>query len=81
MTRGAAVQAYEKSMDFGLAKNAAEIAVQFDLPADMRIAAAEKAFFAHMDSGLYRKAQKIAEKYDLSEDLHREAETKAKGRS
>jgi len=81
MTREAAVQAYNKSIDYGLAKNAAEIAAQFDLPDDMRIAAAEKAYLTYMDSGLYNKALKIAQEYDLSEDLVREAETKASGRS
>jgi hypothetical protein len=63
-------------MSFGLIKNAAEIADDFDLPEEMRTKAATKAFEQYMESGLYRKAFQIANKYHLPEEMISAAEKK-----
>ena len=72
----AAISAFNKSMDYGLFKNAAEVADQFELPVEMRQQAATKSYEQHMQSGLYRKALKIAQKYKLPEELVEAAEKK-----
>ena len=53
-------------MSFGLVKNAAEIAEDFELPLEMKQEAAMKSFEQHMQAGLYRKALKIAVKVQAS---------------
>ena len=75
-SRQAAVQAYNKSMSFGLVKNAAEIAKEFELPSEMLLQAATKSFDQHMQAGLYRKALQIAQKYKLPPEMAAAAEKK-----
>jgi len=63
-------------MSFGLIKNAAEIAKEFELPDEMLLLAATKSFDQHMQAGLYRKALLIAQKYKLPPEMAAAAEKK-----
>jgi hypothetical protein len=63
-------------MSFGLVKNAAQIADDFELSQELRQEAATKSYEQHMQAGLYRKALKIAQKYDLPDELKAAAEKK-----
>jgi catechol-2,3-dioxygenase len=76
MVREAAIQAFNKSMSFGLVKNAAEIAEEFELPQEMKLQAAMKSYEQHMQAGLYHMALKIAQKYKLPEEMVQAAEKK-----